>query len=330
MTEKKTKSFAFDNGQEPKTEHQPVLPEEVLDSLKVPAQGWIVDATVGCGGHASLILESSPGIRLLCLDRDRDALKTAEKKLAPFSNRVILKHGNFADLSRIMSENGIDQTNGFLFDFGVSSLQLDRAERGFSFRRDGPLDMRMDQSEKLTASVLLNTAGEDELTWIFRKYGEQPDSRRIARKIIERRREHPWMRTRELAEMLEKTAVSHRRSGPPPPTRCFQALRIAVNDELKGIEQALDEAIPLLKPEGRIVAISFHSLEDRIVKTSFREAAKDCICPPDFPECRCQKTSLLRILTKRPVRANQSEKEINPRAGSARLRAAEKLAAPSG
>ncbi len=306
--------------------HRPVMVEQVLLHLRLSAGDRVVDATVGCGGHAAAIMAAAPNIQLLGIDRDRDALREAERRLAGFADAVSLKQGKFGELPRFMHEAGMEQAEAILFDFGLSSLQIDRPERGFSFRQDGPLDMRMDQREPNTASTVLNQADERELTRIFREYGEELRARAIARAIVARRLERPWQRTGELARLLEQLAgPGRRRSGPPPPTRGFQALRIRVNQELEEIERGLTGAIGRLAAGGRIVAISFHSLEDRIVKRTFREAAQECLCPPGLPVCRCHHKASLKVLTKRPLRAAPEEKKDNPRAAPARLRAAEKI-----
>ncbi len=307
--------------------HQPAMVDQVLAWLRPEKALRIVDATIGGGGHAEAILRSSGNLELLGIDRDREALQAAAARLAPFGDRVTLRQGRFSEIEQIMEQTRIEETDGVLFDFGFSSLQLDDPERGFSFRHNGPLDMRMDQRGPATAAAILNKASESELSRIFRDYGEEPNARKLARAIVERRKIRPWMRTGELAELAEKTAAKRRgrTSGPPPPTRCFQALRIAVNDELKEIEEGVAAAVRRLKKGGRIVTVAFHSLEDRIVKNFFREAALTCVCPPDFPECRCDKKATLKVLTKRPLRPEPTEVEHNPRAAPSRLRVAEKI-----
>ncbi len=305
--------------------HQPVLPNQVLAFLAVDQGRRFVDATVGCGGHSRRILEQSPEAELLGIDRDREALAEAEKTLSGFGDRAALYRSRFSDLGDILDEHGWDTVDGILLDVGMSSLQLDTADRGFSFRLDGPLDMRMDSRDPVTASQIVNSWSESELTRIFRDYGEERNARRIAREIVRRRDEKPWVYTGELAAFINELTWSPRSGRLPAATRCFQALRIAVNHELEELEAVLAVAVDRLNVNGRLVVISFHSLEDRIVKNFMREEERECVCPPDFPECRCDKVRRLKVLTKKPVRADESEVEMNRRAASARLRAAERV-----
>jgi len=310
--------------QQGRFEHQPVLVEAVLKWLAPRPDGWYVDATVGGGGHAEAILEAAPGVHLVAIDRDAEALEAARRRLERFGDRVRFCHACFSRLSDCVREAGCTEVDGVLFDLGVSSHQIDAPERGFSYRFDGPLDMRMDRRSRITAASLLNTASEEELADIFRTYGEERFARRIARAVVRRREERPWARTGELADLVNRI-VGRRSGGIPPPTRVFQALRIAVNDELRELEYGLREAVGLLRLGGRIVTIAFHSLEDRIVKHFFRDQAAACVCPPWFPECRCGRRPTLRVLTKRPVRPSPQEIERNPRSSAARLRAAERI-----
>ena len=305
--------------------HEPVLPREVLSCLLSDRTRRVLDATVGGGGHAALILAQNEDCRLVGVDRDRDALAAAEKNLAPFEGRFRLRQGTFRDLAACCAEEGWDHVDAVLFDVGVSSYHLDSPERGFSHRTDGPLDMRMDRRSPRTAAQFLNTAPPVEIARVLREYGEERCSRRIARAIVQRRKERPWARTGELAEMLERILGRRKPGQLPPATRTFQALRIAVNDELNQLRAGLEIAVDLLAPGGRLVVISFHSLEDRIVKRFMRYQAADCICPPRMPECRCGKQRVLKVLTRKPLRASEEEMEHNRRASSARLRAAEKL-----
>lgn len=307
--------------------HVPVLPDEVLKFLA--AEGGlrrVIDCTVGYGGHSSLILKNYGEAELLGLDRDADALEGARKALSFASARVHLERGEFASLAERAAEVGWTEVDAILLDLGISSPQIDDPQRGFSFRQDGPLDMRMDRRSPVSASRILNTAGEKELDRIFRIYGEIKHSFWLAQAVVKRRETAPWTGTKELAELCDKVlGRDRRRGGPPCPTLCFQALRIAVNDEIAQAEQALAAAVPLLRKGGRLVVISFHSLEDRIVKDFFRERSTVCKCPPDFPVCICDGKAELKTLTKKPVTASQDELDANPRAACAKLRAAEKI-----
>ncbi|MDT8391317.1 MAG: 16S rRNA (cytosine(1402)-N(4))-methyltransferase RsmH [Lentisphaeria bacterium] len=305
--------------------HIPVLPEETIRWLNPQPGGRYIDGTVGGGGHARLILAADSEIELLGIDRDTDALAAAKKCLAPFEGRVHLRRGRFSDLAAFAEELGWEKVDGLLLDVGVSSHQIDSAIRGFSFRQDGPLDMRMDRRQRLTAATILNSWNETDLKMVFRTLGEEPRAGAVARAVIRRREQKPFSRTVEFAELLEQVADKARGRRLPPPTRCFQALRIAVNGELDELEDALAAGVDILKPGGRLVVISFHSLEDRIVKNAFRDEAKTCVCPPDFPVCRCGKTARLKVLTRKPVTAGDAEIEANSRSGCARLRAAERL-----
>ncbi len=299
------------------------MPEEVL-SLLAPRSGEIfLDGTVGGGGHARLILEASaPAGRLIGLDRDPQALAQATAVLAPFGDRVVLRHRNFSEAAAVLAELGIEGLDGMLLDLGVSSFQLDAAERGFSFRQEAPLDMRMDPTSGPTAAEVVNEAEAGELTRIFREFGEERWAGRIARRIIQVRRERPLTTTRELAELVRDTVPGGHVPGRiHPATRVFQALRIHVNEELEHVSRGLSSAVDLLKPGGRLAVISFHSLEDRIVKHFFQEEARGCICPPRLPICRCGHLPRVDLLTRKGLRASNAEVEINPRARSAILRA---------
>ena len=288
--------------------HLPVLLAEVLDALRPTPGGTYVDCTVGAGGHAAAILDaSSPDGRLLGIDADPEALATAAERLAPFGDRVRLVHRNYRELSRVLTETITPPPHGILLDLGVSSMQLDRAARGFSFQSDGPLDMRLDPTGGDTAADLVNTLPERELADLIFRYGEERHSRRIARSITARRTSARFETTADLARTIAG-AAGGRRGGIHPATRTFQALRIAVNDELRGLEQALPQATDALAPGGRLAVISFHSLEDRIVKQYMRSRPEQ-----------------LHILTKKPVVATEAEQRANSRSRSAKLRAAEKL-----
>lgn len=305
--------------------HIPVLPEETVHWLNPQPGGRYIDGTVGGGGHSRLILAADDTVEVLGIDRDADALAAAKKNLTPFKDRVHLFRGCFGDLGAFAEELGWETVDGILLDVGVSSHQIDSAIRGFSFRQDGPLDMRMDRRQRLTAATILNSWNEADLKMVFRTLGEEPRAGAVARAVIRRRQQKPFSRTREFAELLEQVADKARGRRLPPPTRCFQALRIAVNGELDELEDALAVGVDVLRSGGRMVVISFHSLEDRIVKNAFRDEAKTCVCPPGFPVCRCGKIARLNVLTRKPVMAGEREIELNSRAGCARLRAAERL-----
>ncbi len=306
-------------------EHQSVMPGEVLRWLEPKADGVYLDGTLGAAGHARLILEAAPGCRLIGLDRDPAALQKAAEVLTPFAGRVELQHATFDQAATVLRQLGIDCLDGMLLDLGVSSHQLDTPERGFSFRYDAPLDMRMNPQAGITAAEVINQAEEAELVRIFFEYGEERFSRKIARKIVARRKETPIVRTGELAQLVRQAVPGGNRPGRiHPATRVFQALRIHVNEELEQVRNGVAAGIELLKPGGRLVVISFHSLEDRIVKQLFRDRAKGCICPPRLPICLCHQVPLVKLLTRRGVRAGAEEIEKNVRSRSAMLRAVER------
>ncbi len=299
------------------------MPAEVL-ALLAPRHGeTVIDGTLGGGGHARLILEASaPDGRLVGLDRDPQALRRAGERLAAFGDRLILRHANFSAVDRVTQELGVAAVDGILLDLGVSSFQLDEAARGFSFRGDAPLDMRMDPTTGETAADVVNGCSVEELERIFREYGEERWARRIARRIERVRSQTPLTTTLQLAELVRETvpggfvpARIH------PATRVFQALRIYVNRELEHLPLGLSRGLDLLKPGGRLVVISFHSLEDRIVKNFFQEEARGCICPPRLPVCTCGHVPRIELLTRKGIRAGEAETAANPRARSAILRA---------
>jgi 16S rRNA (cytosine1402-N4)-methyltransferase len=303
------------------SQHVPVLYEQVLSWLQPRSGSWSIDATVGGGGHAEGILAASePDGRLLGLDTDPEAVSFAREVLAPFGNRVVLRSANFRQISAVAGALGISQVDGVLMDLGLSSRQLGEGERGFAFGQDGPLDMRMDRSQEQCAADLVNTLSEADLADILWRYGEERWSRRIARAIVAAR---PLTTTRQLADLVARTVG--RREKIHPATRTFQALRIAVNDELEALRQTLPQARDLLRPGGRLAVIAFHSLEDRLVKRFYQQEARDCICPPELPVCACQHHATLRVLTSKPVRPEADETARNPRSRSARLRVAERL-----
>lgn len=307
--------------------HLPVLPEEVLALLDPAPGGIYLDGTVGGGGHARLILEASaPDGRLIGLDRDPSALRKAAEVLAPFGERVALRHRNFSEAAGVLAELGIGGLDGMLLDLGVSSHQLDEASRGFSFRGEAPLDMRMDPTVGPTAADVINTAAAEELARIFREYGEERFAGRIARRIVQVRQQQPLTTTRQLAELVRDAVPGGKAPARiHPATRVFQALRIQVNQELEHVSRGIAEAVDLLNTGGRLVVISFHSLEDRIVKRFFQEEARGCICPPRLPTCVCNHRPRLEVLTRKGVRASDAEVEANPRARSAVLRAVRRI-----
>jgi 16S rRNA (cytosine1402-N4)-methyltransferase len=305
--------------------HQTVLLDEAVESLNIQPDGIYVDATVGGAGHslkiAALLRESG---LLIGIDQDLTSINIARERLKEARPRVELFHRNFVDLPKIMAELGVAALDGILFDLGVSSPQLDEEERGFSYKGDAPLDMRMDRSQPFSAAHLVNTTPVEQLAKILLEYGEERWSKRIALFIDNYRRDKAIRTTGELTEIIKKAIpAAARRNGPHPARRTFQALRIAVNHELEVLEKTLDQAIQLLKPGGRIAVISFHSLEDRIVKTAFVNGAKGCCCPRDFPVCRCGRTSRLSIITKKPIVPSREELARNSRSRSAKLRVAE-------
>jgi 16S rRNA (cytosine1402-N4)-methyltransferase len=312
--------------------HQPVMVDRCVELLR-PAEARLwVDATLGLGGHAEALLEASaPDGRVVGLDRDPAALALASDRLARFGDRLVPVAASFADLGRVAAELGLDAVDGVLYDLGVSSLQLDEPERGFSYRHDAPLDMRMDPDGALTAAEVVNTYPRAELARVLRAYGEERFAGRIARFVEEARRRAPVRTTGELVDLV-KAAIpaAARRSGPHPARRTFKALRIEVNGELAALEASLPQAIDLLAPGGRVVALSYHSLEDRIVKRTFAEAAGRAPAAPGPPLPAAPPPPRLRLLTRRPETPDAAEVAANPRAESAKLRAAEKLGAVPG
>ena len=306
--------------------HQSVLPDEVIHYLNPRPGGTYLDGTLGGGGHARLILERcTPGGMLIGIDQDQEALRATGQRLAEFGDAARLVHGNFGELEQHLDDLGVSALDGFILDIGVSSHQLDSVNRGFSFQHDAPLDMRMDTSQGQTAADLLNGLPEHELERIIWDYGEERWARRIASFIVNARREAPVETTFQLVDII-KGAVPKAKWDERihPATRTFQAIRIAVNRELENLEKGLRAAIDRLKPGGRGVVISFHSLEDRIVKHIFREYTTGCICPRNLPVCVCNSRPRVQILTSRPIMASESEISGNPRSRSAKLRSLEK------
>jgi len=310
--------------------HVPVLAAEVVREL-VPAleaapEGTLVDCTVGGGGHAEALLAAAPGASLIGLDRDPEALAAARRRLARFGDRVILVHRRFGDLAAVLAEVGAGDVRGILYDLGVSSPHLDQPARGFGFRSGGPLDMRMDPAQALTAADVVNGYPEAALASVLSRWGEERFARRIAAAIARRRTQRPFADTTDLAEVVKDAIpAATRRTGPHPARRTFQALRIEVNDELGELEATLPQAIEALRPGGRVAVISYHSLEDRLVKRTFADAAAGCRCPRDLPVCVCGARASLRVVTRKPLRPGAEEIEANPRASSAMLRVAERL-----
>ena len=306
--------------------HIPVLVSEVVAALAVHSQGAYLDATVGGGGHGAAILEASaPGGRLLGLDRDPEAVRRAARRLSDFGDRAAVVHASYVDLLSVSRRAGYFPVDGILFDLGFSSWQIESARRGFAFSLEGPLDMRFDPEAEVTAADLVNELPEDELAALLYRYGEEPRSRQIARAIVEAR---PIDTTVALAEVIV-SALGRRRGALHPATRTFQALRIAVNEELESIERALPDAVEALVPGGRLAIITFHSLEDRIVKRFLQQESRDCICPSDSPICQCEHQRTLRVLTRKPTVPSKAEVAANPRSRSAKLRVAEKLGTQS-
>jgi 16S rRNA (cytosine1402-N4)-methyltransferase len=311
--------------------HLPVLVDEVMSTL-APAPGSLqIDATVGGGGHTERILEAThPDGRLLGLDADGAAIARVDGRLRPrFGDRLVLRQANFREIGSVAPDAGFDKVDGCLFDLGLSSFQLADIERGFGIRAGGPLDMRFDTSRGVPAAELLATLDTTELTALFRRYGEEPQARRIARAIVDARRTSPVTTAEELAALVERVApgAPRGRRRIHPATRVFQALRIAVNEELDALQEALAAAVELLRPGGRLVVLSYHSLEDRIVKRFMQSERRGCVCPPELPICVCGRNPRLRLVTRRSVTPSPAEVATNPRARSARLRAAERLAA---
>lgn len=305
--------------------HEPVLLREVLALLQPRRGGLYIDCTVGAGGHAAgLLSESGPDGKLLGLDRDPDAVAYAGQRLAVFGNRVILVATSFGNLASVAPQYGFKAVDGILLDLGLSSRQLNDVERGFSFLNEGPLDMRFDPRHGETAADLINNLSAEELADIFWRFGEEQQSRRIARLIVAHR---PIYTTKALADLIESHTYRTRRRGPyrHPATKVFQALRIAVNDELGEIEKGLTGAVQCLAAEGRLAVISFHSLEDRMVKHFFRELSRDCVCPPEQPVCTCGAKASLRLVTRKAVQPTAEEIAGNPRSRSARLRVATRI-----
>ncbi len=306
--------------------HRPVLLKETLAGLAVQPKGVYVDCTVGFGGHSEALLRAESSVQLIGLDQDPQALRYAAERLACFGSRVRLVPANFRELRAVLDRQGFGQVQGILMDIGVSSVQLDDAARGFSYQTDAPLDMRMDPGRKLDAAELVNSLSEQELGDIIARFGEERWAKRIAKFIVDQRKNRRITTTGELVDVIKQAVPKGaRRQGPHPAKRTFQALRIAVNDELGALKDGLDQAVQSLAPGGRLCVITFHSLEDRIVKDTFRRMAQGCVCPPQFPQCVCGHVRKLRVITRKPVVPSLEETAGNPRARSAKLRTAERL-----
>ncbi len=309
--------------------HRPVLLDECIEALNIRPGGIYVDGTLGRAGHSREIAKRLTTGRLICVDRDDAALEAARDRLADWMDKVTLVHSNFDHIDTILNDSGLSGVDGMLFDLGVSSPQLDDGSRGFSYMADAPLDMRMDRSEGLTAADVVNTWSQEELRRILFQYGEERCASQIAAAIVRRRGDKPIETTLELVEVIKSAMPAKAlREKQHPAKRSFQAIRIAVNDELASVDRMIRGAVPRLNKGGRLAVITFHSLEDRIVKTGLAEFAKGCTCPPDFPVCVCGKTPDVKLVNKKPILPTEREVEENPRARSAKLRVAEKLKDP--
>ena len=305
--------------------HESVLPEETIKYLNIKPDGIYVDGTLGGAGHAGRVLEHLPNGKLIGIDQDAEALETARERLKPFADRTILVKDNFVNIGRILNQLKIEKVDGILLDIGVSSYQIDNPDRGFSYREDAPLDMRMDRDRLLTAKDVVNTYSKEDLQRIIREYGEEPFASNIAKHIVNEREKRPIETTGELAAIIEQAIPAKVRKGKAGfAKKTFQAIRIEVNSELDVLKDSIDTMIDLLNPGGRLCIITFHSLEDRIVKNAFRRNQEPCTSPPDFPVCVCGKVPKGHVLTKRPVIPSQEECSRNKRATSAKLRVFEK------
>lgn len=306
--------------------HVSVLLQECIDGLNIKPDGIYVDGTLGGAGHSSQIAQRLTTGRLIGIDRDPVALEAAGKRLEPYKDRVTLVHSNFCQMDQVLRDLGIEGVDGILMDLGVSSPQLDDGDRGFSYMVDAPLDMRMNNQDSLSAETVVNTWTQEELKRILYTYGEERYAPQIAAAICRRREEKTISTTLELVDIIRSAMpASALREKQHPAKRSFQAIRIAVNDELGSVETAMEVAIPLLNPGGRLAVITFHSLEDRIVKTAMAEAAKGCTCPPHFPVCVCGKKPKVKLCGRKPIVASAQELDFNPRSRSAKLRVCEKL-----
>lgn len=306
--------------------HRPVLLSECVEGLAIKPDGVYVDGTLGRAGHAVEIAGRLTTGHLYCIDRDRAAIDAGVDKLSPWGNRVTLLHGNFTDLDALLTEAGAPRVDGMLFDLGVSSPQLDDPARGFSYMYDAPLDMRMDQSQPQTARTVVNEWPQEELRRVLYQYGEERYAPAIAGAIARARGQAPIETTFRLVDIIKSAMPAQAlREKQHPAKRTFQAIRIAVNDELSAIERVIDQAVPRLKSGGRLCMISFHSLEDRIIKMGYQKYVRGCVCPPDFPVCVCGRKPSLKLVNRKPILPGEAERQANPRARSAKLRIAEKI-----
>lgn len=308
------------------TAHIPVLINEVIDGLNLKPNANVIDATLGGGGHAEAILEATaPGGKLLGIDWDKKAVELAKNRLAKYKNRLILKTGNYKEVKGISYESGFNAISAILLDLGLSSDQLQDQSRGFSFASQGPLDMRFSDEESTTASAIVNTWSEKDLAHIFRKYGEERHASRIAHQIVASRQRAPFNSALELADVVLRGAGRRGSHRIHPATRVFQALRITINHELDNLQAALPDMVQLLEKGGRLGVISFHSLEDRIVKQFFKLESTDCLCPPELPQCCCKHKASLRLINKKVITPSEDEESRNPASRSAKLRVVEKI-----
>lgn len=307
--------------------HVSVLLEETIDSLNIKPDGIYVDGTLGGGGHSLEICKRlGPNGRLIGIDQDMDAIKAATERLKDYNDKVTIVHSNYQDIDSVLRDLSISGVDGIVLDLGVSSYQLDNVERGFTYREDTPLDMRMDQSQPMTAKDIVNEYSEQELYHVIRDYGEDSFAKNIAKHIVRARQDKPIETTGELNEIIRAAIPAKvRQGGGHPSKKTFQALRIELNKELDVLEQSIDKMIELLKPEGRLSIITFHSLEDRIVKNIFRKNMNPCICPPEFPVCTCGRASMGKVITRKPIIPDEEEIEFNKRAKSSKLRVFERI-----
>jgi len=306
--------------------HVTVLLEETVAGLNIKPDGIYVDGTLGGGGHSRLILEKLTTGKLIGIDQDMDAINTTKEKLKEFGDKFIPVHNNFSNIKEVLKTLNIDKIDGMMMDLGVSSHQLDVADRGFSYMQDAELDMRMNREQALSAREVVNTYSLDELNKIFRDYGEEKWSKRVAQFILETRAEKPLETTGELVDLIRRAIpAGARKEGGHPAKRIFQAIRIEVNNELGIISETISDITDVLNKKGRISIITFHSLEDRIVKNAFRDLAKGCICPPEFPVCTCKNEAKLKVITRKPTLPSAEELELNSRSKSAKLRVAERV-----
>ncbi|MBR3004095.1 MAG: 16S rRNA (cytosine(1402)-N(4))-methyltransferase RsmH [Lachnospiraceae bacterium] len=306
--------------------HEPVLIQETIENLNIKPDGIYVDGTLGGGGHSFKIVQKLKEGRLIGIDQDMDAIAAASRRLKIFADKVTIVHSNYANIRQVLAENGIDKVDGILLDIGVSSYQIDNPERGFSYMEDAPLDMRMDQTKPVSARTVVNTYSKEDLARIIRDYGEDSFANNIAKHIVAEREKAPIETTGRLKDIIEAAIPASVRKGQKGfAKKTFQALRIEVNSELDVLSSSIDDMIDLLNPGGRLAIITFHSLEDRIVKNAFKKAENPCTCPPNFPVCTCGAVPKGRIITKKPIIPTQEELDRNKRAASAKLRVFEKI-----